>query len=64
MREDPVLSEILNTAAEDRTIVNELCRNVVLYVGERKRDDPEYDAYDELTDPNSGSSIWAEAKIG
>lgn len=60
---DPVNYELLSTAAEERSILSPLVQSLVTYVRDRKSQDTEYDAYDELTDPDSQSSIWARKNL-
>ncbi|ESZ94276.1 hypothetical protein SBOR_5344 [Sclerotinia borealis F-4128] len=61
--DDPVFSEILFTSAEDLTIHNELCKNVLVYIRDRKIQDIQYDAYEELRSSHSESSEWATENI-
>ena len=63
IKDDPTYSEILNSAAEERMTPNELSKSVLEYIRLRKAEDFEYDAYDELTDPDSKSSAWANQNI-
>lgn len=49
---------ILSSAAESRTTDNPLSKAVLAYARSRKAEDSYYDPYDELSDPDSASSIW------
>ena len=51
---------ILSSAAESRTTDNPLSRAVLAYARSRKAEDSYYDPYDELSDPDSASSVWVK----
>lgn len=57
-KDDPSYQVILSSAADSRTTDNPLSRDILQYIKDRKSDDSSYDAYDELSDPDSKSSIW------
>lgn len=61
--EDPTYSEILMSAAEEKSTNNALSKTVLGYIKERRSKDDEYDPYDELVNPDSESSTWATENI-
>lgn len=60
---DTTYYEILNTAADEKAVINSLVKDVLDYIRLRKSNDPEYDPYDELIDASSESSKWATNSI-
>ena len=60
---DPVCYELLYSAAENQAVLSPLVDSVLKYIRTRKAEDPEYDAFDELSNPDSTSSVWARANI-
>jgi hypothetical protein len=60
---DPVHYELLSTSADTKTILSPLVEKLVMYIRDRKTTDSDYDAFDELSDPDSQSSLWAKDNI-
>jgi hypothetical protein len=60
---DPVSYELLYNAADTMMVLSPLVNDLVMYIRKRKSEDPEYDAFDELSDPDSPSSTWAKQNI-
>lgn len=63
IKDDPTYAEILNSAADEHRTLSELSKAVVNYIRIRKESDSTYDSYDELTDPDSASSVWIRTQI-
>ena len=60
---DPVCYELLFNAADSQTILSPLVKELLGYIRDRREGDTQYDAYDELTNPDSGSSVWAKDNL-
>lgn len=60
---DPTYAEMLRSSASDYNPVNELCTQVLEYIRLRKSDNSAYDAFDELDDEHSDSSMWISKLI-
>ncbi len=61
--DDTTFYEILNTAADEKTVFNDLVKSVLEYIRSRKSVNVDYDPYDELAEPNSESTKWARENI-
>jgi hypothetical protein len=61
--DDTVCYEMLCDASSSKVITSSLVKKVVLYIRHRKEENLQYDAYDELTNPDSESSVWARNNI-
>lgn len=57
-KDDPSFQVILSSAADSRTSDNPLSSDVLEYIRSRKKEDAAYDPYDELSDPDSQSTLW------
>lgn len=62
-RNDPTFEEILRSAVATKSAPNALSKNVLAYVRMRRDADRQYDAYDELDNPESESSKWISENI-
>ncbi len=60
MNGDTTYSEILESSATEMAASSPLSIAVLQYIRDRKQEDTSYDAFDELTDPDSKSSRWVE----
>jgi len=55
---DSSYAEILHTSAEEKDISNDITRDMISYITGRMNGDPGYDAFDELSDPDSRSTMF------